>query len=167
MTAIEHEGSIYQCRRATQDDVRALRALLNLAYKELADRGWNYSATYQDDVATSQQITDRRVYLFEHEGQLRATVTVHDENWFTAKRSLYVGRFGVHPSLKRTGFGSKVMQAIEQLALRDGYEAIQLDTAKPAEHLVSWYQRLGYKIVGETHYEGKTYDSWIFEKLIK
>jgi ribosomal protein S18 acetylase RimI-like enzyme len=106
------------------------------------------------------------VYVFEQDHQIHATVTVHDENWFTDRRTLYLGRLGVLPSLKRSGIGSKIMNTIELLALQENYEGIQLDTAKPAEHLVNWYQRLGYNIVGETKFEGKTYESWIFEKLI-
>lgn len=34
-------------------------------------------------------------------------------------------------------------------------------------NLVDWYLRRGYEIVGEMRWEGKTYDSWIFEKREK
>lgn len=56
------------------------------------------------------------------------------------------------------------MNFCEDLAKSEGLDAVQLDTAKPALHLVTWYQKQGYKIVGETKWEGKTYESWIFEK---
>ena len=59
------------------------------------------------------------------------------------------------------------MDYCEALAIEEGFEGIQLDTAKPATHLVNWYQKRGYKIVGEKHWDGKTYDSFIFEKIFK
>ena len=58
------------------------------------------------------------------------------------------------------------MNYCENLAKNENYEAIQLDTAIPARHLVDWYKKRGYIIVGETHWDGKTYDSYIFEKSL-
>lgn len=53
------------------------------------------------------------------------------------------------------------------LAASENFEGLQLDTAKPALHLVNWYLKRGYKVVGEIHWDGKTYDSYIFEKDLK
>ena len=59
-----------------------------------------------------------------------------------------------------------MMDLCEDIARKENFEAIQLDTAKPAAHLVAWYLRRGYEIVGETKWEGKTYESWVFEKKL-
>jgi len=39
-----------------------------------------------------------------------------------------------------------------------------LDTAEPAQDLIGWYERRGYRPVREIHWEGKTYDSVVMEK---
>jgi ribosomal protein S18 acetylase RimI-like enzyme len=165
-SSISHNGREFELRRATVRDVVEVRSLLNRAYKELSDRGWNYTATYQDDAFTAQQILERRVFLVSDGERPIATISVHDQNEFTNRKTLYVGKFAVHPELKNQGLGARLIDYVEGIAKSEGYDGLQLDTAKPAEHLVSWYQRLGYRIVGETRYEGKTYESWIFEKLI-
>ena len=41
---------------------------------------------------------------------------------------------------------------------------MRLDTAKPAQDLIGWYERRGYRPVREVHWEGKTYDSVVMEK---
>jgi len=163
---VQHQGQTYTLRSAVKEDAPALRKLLNTAYKELADLGLNYTATYQDEAETRKQIENYRVFVLFAEDELIATINAREENWFTNRKSLYVGKFAVQPHLKGKGLGALLMKFIEDTAKTENYESVQLDTAKPAEHLVNLYQRAGYKVIGETHFEGKTYDSWIFEKVL-
>jgi predicted N-acetyltransferase YhbS len=152
--------------REVQDaDITNLRILVNASYKELADMGLNYTATYQDAQITRERISKGKAFVLERDGQIVGTVLLKEENWFTAKNSAYVSQLAVTPALKKQGVGSLLMDLCEDLAIRKGSESIQLDTAKPAGHLVAWYLKRGYKIVGETKWEGKTYESWIFEKM--
>ncbi len=153
-------------REAQTTDFPAIRVLVNAAYKELADMGLNYTASYQDEETTLRRLSKGRAFvLATNEQKILATILYFKENYFTKKNTAYVGQFGVEPSLKKSGLGTILMNHCEQLAREENYEGIQLDTAKPANHLVNWYIKRGYQIVGETHWEGKTYDSYIFEKL--
>lgn len=164
---IRHGAHRYHLRSAVPSDAPKLRLLLNAAYKELADLGLNYTATYQDEADTLEQILNYRVFVLLQGDDLIGTINGRDENWFSGLRSFYLGKFAVRPDLKGTGLGHLLMNYAEDIAAAEGYESIQLDTAKPATHLVERYQRRGYKIIGETHFEGKTYDSWIFEKIFE
>jgi ribosomal protein S18 acetylase RimI-like enzyme len=163
---IHHGLDEYRVRRANDADAPGLRALLNASYKELGDRGLNYTATYQDEAETLREIQNRIVYTAFDAGKMIATISMREENRMTGKKSAYVGKFGVHPDRKKRGLGKLLMQFIEERARKEGYQWIQLDTAKPAEHLVDWYKRQGYHIVGDTRFDGKTYESWIFEKAL-
>ncbi|MFN7904033.1 MAG: GNAT family N-acetyltransferase [Pseudobdellovibrionaceae bacterium] len=162
---IEHLEREFLLRTAEDEDIPGLRKLINEAYKELSDQGWNYTATYQDEETTRQRIQKCKAFILEENKQIVATILYFKENHFTGKNTAYVGQFAVAPSAKKSGLGTLLMDYCEALALAEKYDGIQLDTAKPAEHLVKWYLRRGFKIVGETHWEGKTYDSYIFEKL--
>lgn len=161
------EQSISGIIRQFKDvDVPAIRLLVNAAYKELADMGLNYTATYQDEKTTRERINQERAFVLERDGEIVGTVLFSVKNYFTNKNSAYVSQLAIHPPLKRSGMGSFLMDFCEQLAWSEGFESLQLDTAKPAHHLVDWYKQRGYQIVGETHWEGKTYESWIFEKQV-
>lgn len=157
-------ASHFNIRFVKDEDIPQIRALVNHAYKELADMGLNYTATYQNEEITRDRISKGRAYVLEKDGRLLGTILLTVENYFTGRKSAYISQFAVHPKYKKQGLGSILMDHCEDLARQEKFEAIQLDTAKPAEHLVRWYQKRGYKIVGEDHYEGKTYESWIFEK---
>lgn len=158
-------GEEFQLRLATDADISALRLLVNEAYKELSDMGLNYTATYQDEEKTRERISEGRAFVLTHEQKIVATILFFEKNYFTHKKTAYVGQFAVTPNLKKQGLGLLLMQYCENLARSEAYEGLQLDTAIPAEHLVNWYQSMGYQVVGTTHWEGKTYDSYIFEKL--
>jgi ribosomal protein S18 acetylase RimI-like enzyme len=152
-------------RQATQDDIPALRKLVNQAYQELADLGLNYTAVDQDEEKTRERLNKGRAFVLTAENNLIATVLLSAENHFTEKNTAYVSQFAVAPKFKKSGLGSLLMDHCESLAQLEKFEGVQLDTAKPAKHLVNWYLKRGYQIVGEKHWDGKTYDSFIFEKL--
>lgn len=107
-------------RLVSEADIPQIRVLVNQAYKELADMGLNYTATYQDEEITRSRVSKGRA-----------------------------------PDHKKQGLRLLLMDYCEELTKREKFEAVQLDTAKPANHLVRWYQSRGNKIVGEDHYEGK------------
>jgi len=153
-------------RLATMEDVPALRMLLNAAYKQLADSGLNFTAAYQDDAGTAHGIEKGRTFVLELADRLVATVRVRIENLHDDHHCLYISRFGVLPELQGHGIGLRLLHFAEHIARREGYPSLRLDTAKPAEHLVRFYQSQGFQIVGPIQYEGKTYSSWILEKYI-
>jgi len=164
MEISDNAGRSYGIRWAIPDDAPSIRSIVNQAYKELADMGLNYTATFQDEDETRRRMSKGRVLLIEDAGQPVGTILIFEENKVSERHSAYLGQFGFLPEYKGRGLGSRVMDYMESLARKEGFECVQLDTAKPAEHLVQMYLRRGYRIVSDTHFEGKTYESWIFEK---
>lgn len=152
-----------QIRLVQDSDIPRLRQLVNDAYKELADMGLNYTATYQDEKITRERVSQGRAFALVHENEIIATVLFFEKNYFTNKKTAYVGQLAVDPRFKKQGLGKVLMDHCEKLAREENFQGLQLDTAKPAEHLVKWYLSRGYEIIGEQHWEGKTYDSYIFQ----
>ncbi|MGE5559678.1 MAG: GNAT family N-acetyltransferase [Chloroflexota bacterium] len=150
-------------RPATDADVPALRLLVNAAYRELADLGMNYTGTYQDEALTRERMRGRDVYLAFDGERLVATIStdVREQN---GRPTLYISQFAVQPDLKRQGIGRHLMDYVEQVARQRGITRLGLDTATRAHHLVRFYQSLGFRIVAEEHWEGKTYNSYVMEK---
>lgn len=165
MEIIDNHSKQYSLRWVSLEEASSVRVIANAAYKELADMGLNYTATFQDEEETRRRMAQGRTLLVQDsEGAAIGTILMFESNKITGRKSAYFGQFGFLPEYKGRGLGSRVMDFVEDLARREGYECAQLDTAKPAQHLVDMYLKRGYRIVGETHFEGKTYDSWIFEK---
>src|SRR5436190_654347 len=79
---------------------------------------------------------------------------------------LDVWRLCVDPPLQRRGFGGRLLRFAEAEARRRSLGRIRLDTAKPFVELVGWYERQGYRVVGETRFPDVNYDSVILEKPV-
>jgi predicted N-acetyltransferase YhbS len=167
MREFDFQDKKFQLRIANTADVPALRRLVNAAYKELSDMGLNYTATYQDEKTTLERINKGRAFVISNDQQIIGTILFSVENHKTGRKTAYVGQFAVDPKFKKMGLGSYLMDHCEKVAEDEGFEGIQLDTAIPGTHLVRWYQKRGYDIVDTVHWEGKTYDSYILEKLFQ
>lgn len=163
---LNHIGNSFILRWARDDDVAEIRHLVNSAYRELADLGLNYTATYQDEDTTRQRLASGRGLVLQSDNRIIGTALFSLKNYFTSRRSGYVSQLAIHPDWKAKGLGRLLMDACEDLAWENQIFYIQLDTAIPAQHLVEWYLRRGYKVVGEVQWEGKTYRSFIFEKSL-
>ena len=154
-------------RLAADADVPALRSLINAAYLELAERGLNFTGSYQDEELTRQRIQGAEVYLVERGGELLASVSLSIKPVEgQTDPCLYVNQLAVAPAHKRRGLGSFLLDLAERRAEHSGLRRLRLCTAVPAFHLVGLYRRLGYAVVEEIQIEGKTYRSYIMEKCL-
>jgi len=132
---------------ASSDDIEALTAMLHRAYAVLGRAGLNYTAVDQDAQTTRDRLRGGHCWVAVVDGAIVGTVLVHDDDPDRpdcARRPgvAYLSQFAVEPALR-------------QLAL---------DTAEPAEHLVRYYDRRGYRLLGTTRFSGKTYRSVVLAK---
>ncbi|MGE0632294.1 MAG: hypothetical protein AB7O96_07800, partial [Pseudobdellovibrionaceae bacterium] len=61
-------------RQVVEQDIPQIRTLVNSAYKELADMGLNYTATYQDEKLTRERVAKGRAFAQEKDGRIIGTV---------------------------------------------------------------------------------------------
>lgn len=153
-------------RKADPSDVANLRILVNAAYQELADLGLNYTGSYQDDEITLQRLQSNDVYLVEENGELIATVSLDISQPLDEEPCVYISQLAVAPKLKRQGLGSYLLSFSETFARSAQVRRLKLDTAIPATHLVSLYEKHGFRKIAEVQWEGKTYRSCIMEKTL-
>ena len=119
---ILNNGQKLSLREAQDNDVPSLRKILNESYKELADKGLNYTATYQDEKITRERMHQGRAFVLEDRGQLIATVLFSKLNYFTGKNTAYISQLAVLPQFKKMGIGSLLMDYCENLAREERYE---------------------------------------------
>jgi GNAT superfamily N-acetyltransferase len=177
------------------DSVESITLLLHKAYSRLGLLGLNYTAVDQTDKVTAQRLAQGQAFIAEittrgnvnrlnEKGPLisiadqtlkraivgTVVVTAPDvESPCTYYQRQNVGalhQFAVDPDFQSQGIGLALMQACETWALQQGFTELALDTAQPAQHLVGWYQKLGYRIVDSVHWQGKVYVSHVFSKQL-
>jgi SUF system NifU family Fe-S assembly protein len=159
LDAFEHpiertESRMIQFRSAVEDDIPAIVALVESAYRgDISKKGWTTEADMLDgqrtdavSVANILHAPNSRVLLAECEGRLQACAHVEGHDGVG-----YFGMFAVSPLAQGGGIGAATLAEAERVA-RDEYAcAILSMTVISIRHeLIAFYQRRGYRATGQT-----------------
>jgi predicted N-acetyltransferase YhbS len=153
------------------DSFEELTSLLHRAYRELAERGLNITAADQSVETTRWRVSEGQCFVAEAEGQLVGTVTLGTRfmdgpAFYHEKGVAVLGQFAVDPKFRGLGLGEALMRTVERTAQVSGYSVLALDTPQPADHLIEYYQKRGFKAVGTHQWSGKTYLSVLLAKQL-
>ena len=99
----------------------------------------------------------------------RSYLKYGDINWQNPGLSaFYIHRLAVLPQFQGKGIGSWCLQQIEIRAINRNYSAVRLDAVKINRNLLKFYEKSGYKRVGEMIFspENKYDDAFVFEKVL-
>jgi GNAT superfamily N-acetyltransferase len=160
-------------RRFSNDDsVEDLTALLHRAYKQLADMGFRFVATYQTPDVTRTRIDDGECYVAELEGTIVGTILFKDAaknggcDWYDRDGVSSFHQFGVEPTCQGQGIGSMLLDKIEERARETGAEEIALDTSEGAQHLIAIYEKRGYRYIETVQWPVTNYRSVVMSKVL-
>lgn len=163
-----------EIRRWTDtDNVQEITEILHRAYAQLAELGFRYHATWQDSATTLRRLISGVPFVATHDDKIVGTVTLYVPpnvsgcDWYDRGDVAYFGQFGVEPSLQKRGIGSQLLDAVEVEAVSRGISNLALDTAEGATHLITMYERRGFRTVGFAQWDITNYRSVIMNKAIQ
>lgn len=165
-------GELVVRRWTDEDSISELTQLLHRAYAELAAMGLRFVATYQSDAITRDRVYDGECYVVEEQGKLIATITYYPPEatdgfpWYDRADVAMFGQFAVDLEYRSQGIGQQLLNIVETLARETGVRELALDTAEPAEHLIRYYMRLGYRYIETIHWPNANYDSVVLSKTL-
>lgn len=155
------------------DSLEELTDLLHRAYRVLADMGLRFLATHQDVATTKQRVSSGHCFIAELNGKVVGTICYYEPSrktgcdYYKKKGVAHVGQLAVEPMQQRLRIATKLMKHAEDFARERGMHELALDTAEPAIHLIEWYARIGYRIVGHQQWEVTNYRSVVMSKLLQ
>lgn len=142
-------------RDATPADIPALHRLIESAYRGEASRaGWTTEADLLDGQRTDAEdlaeiLADSKQAMLTawREGLLVGCVLIADRGEGTG----YFGMLSISPTLQGGGLGRRLVEAAHgALADRFGARRVRISVFPQRETLIAWYQRLGYRMTGDT-----------------
>ncbi len=157
------------------DSLDELTALLNAAYRKLADLGLRYVATWQDREITARRIRGRECWVAvdESEGdRLVGTITLHPPGdgsghpFYERPDVAKIQQLGVLPDHQGRGIATMLMDHAEARARELGATELAGDTAESAAHLIRFYEARGYRTVGRANWDVTNYESLILSKRL-
>jgi GNAT superfamily N-acetyltransferase len=159
-------------RLRSADSFEKLTELLHRSYKSLADMGLRFFATHQGVNVTRGRANKGICFVAESESRIIGTITFYDSDRtagspFLNKKGVgHLGQLAVEPEFQKQGFGARLISTAEAYARSRGDEWLAIDTADSAEHLIRWYERLGYRFVEYTCWDVTNYRSVIMSKRL-
>jgi GNAT superfamily N-acetyltransferase len=139
---------------ATENDIPALVALINSAYRgESSRKGWTTEADIlegiridADGVREILEAPDADLHTFFYPGEGLVSCVYLKEQ----PDNLYLGMLTVRPDLQAGGLGKLMLQYAEYLAFEKRKSAIRMTVINVRTELIAWYNRHGYLPTGET-----------------
>lgn len=139
-------------RRATTQDVEAIVALTESAYRGDASRvGWTTEADLLDGRRTGpdeiQALVERSdVQLLLAFAGLRLVASAKLE---ARGEIAYFGMFSVEPQTQGKGYGRKVLAQAEAIAKSELHASeVHMEVIVQRQELIAWYERRGYERTG-------------------
>ncbi|WP_315759886.1 GNAT family N-acetyltransferase [Sphingomonas sp. Y38-1Y] len=141
-------------RFATLDNVPALHALVERAYRGKAARGgWTHEADLLDGqrtdaAALSAMIGDasQRIVIAEIGGEVAGCIAVQAK----PPAAAYLGMVTVAPDRQAAGLGRSLLAEGERVAaVMFGATLAEMTVICQRAELIAWYERRGYRATGE------------------
>jgi GNAT superfamily N-acetyltransferase len=152
------------------DSIRDITIILHKAYSKLAKMGLQYVATYQDDEITMRRLTKGKGFVGIENNRIVGTISLYppgpESSFPLYQRVYHFGQFAIDPECQGRGLGKQLYLKVEEYCRSLGQTILALDTAEPALHLITMYQKWGYTIVDKTNWDMTNYSSVIMTKKI-
>lgn len=139
---------------ASQDDIPALHALIQSAYRgDSARGGWTHEADLLDGqridpdmLAELMADPAQRLYKYSPKGELIGCVQLTEKG----NGLFYLGMLTVSPAHQAGGYGKAMLVLVEAHAkLTLGAKRIEMTVIAQRKDLIDWYIRRGYSLTGE------------------
>jgi ribosomal protein S18 acetylase RimI-like enzyme len=158
---------------APTDSLGDLTDLLHRAYKALADLGLRYLATHQEVQTTRERVESGVCLVAEIDGRIVGTITYYPPGrtngsaWLNSPDVGEIGQLAVDPGFQRRGIATRLVGAAERLGTEAGVSELALDTAEQADHLITWYERLGFRFIEHVDWDVTNYRSVVMSKTLR
>jgi ribosomal protein S18 acetylase RimI-like enzyme len=141
---------------ATEADVPAIAALMNLAFRGGgSDAGWTSEADHFQGNRTSEALlredfaanAEAAMLLWRSpDGVPRGCVWLEPED----EGIWYLGSLTIDPRQQNSGLGRKLLTAAEDWVRARGGREVRMTVINVRDTLIAWYVRCGYALTGET-----------------
>jgi GNAT superfamily N-acetyltransferase len=167
---MEYNINSNMIRPALVNDVDDIYSILSLCANDML---LNYDLDHWIPVYPKENIlddiTNKKVFVVENDAKLIACFTLSFINpslWsnFDSVKSIYLSKLAVVPNISGKGIGKYCMKFIESFATRNNVNRIRFDVYDKSDKTISFYLKLGYKIVGNA--KTNRFGVVLMEKLI-
>jgi len=153
------------CRRAKPEDVEDIYNVTKLAFEDYRKIGYREAAIQSAIVSKSEiqrRINQELMLVAETNKQIVGTVTGTIDC-----ESMLVMTLATHPDFQNLGVGTKLMETIEEEAVKAGCYKISLFTTPVMKSAIHLYEKRGYQREGILKKQFHGIDLIAFGKILR
>ena len=149
-------------RKADLSDIESILVITKACAKAMIDKNiYQWNEHYPNAAAFEKDIERDELYVLIKNEVIVGTMVIstfmdeeyHAIKWLTpTDKNLYIHRLAVHPDYQGRGFAQELMDFAENLGSANGYDSIRLDTFSQNQRNQNFYERRGYKRLGNIYF---------------
>ena len=164
-------------RKANSKDLQEVKSLTEACARAMIKKGifqWNEHYPSLEKLETD--IRKQELYILEKGNKIIGIVVltpVKDEEyipieWLSkTENNIYIHRLATHPDHWGNGYATKLMDFAEDIAKRDNYESVRLDTFSLNKRNQRFYEARGYQRLGNIYFPKQSaHPFYCYELLI-
>lgn len=122
---------------------------------------YQWNETYPSRQAFENDLRRNELYVIEKAGAICGMVTITtliDKEyipvaWLTKNdNAIYIHRLAVQPENQGKGYAQKLMDFAEDLARKQGYSSVRLDTFSKNKRNQNFYEKRGYQKLSDIYF---------------
>lgn len=175
-TATHSKVLATEIRAAGERDIAEVMALLYVCRRHLESRGiYQWNDAYPNEEVVREDVAGNRLFVAMLGSDCVGAVTV-DGRQPPEYRTLawrcghddaaVVHRLAVRPAWQKRGVGRLLMDFAEDIAIEGGVGSIRLDAYSGNPRALAFYERRGYRKVGEIFFPKRELPFHCFEKIL-
>lgn len=149
-------------RKANSSDIASILVVTKACARAMISKDiYQWNEHYPNASAFEKDIERDELYVLIKDNAVIGTVVIStlmdDEyqpiKWLTPnEKNLYIHRLAVHPDYQGRGLAKKLMDFAEKFGSDNGYISIRLDTFSQNHRNQTFYERRGYKRLGNIYF---------------
>lgn len=149
-------------RKGTVNDIGAILKITRACTNDMISKNiFQWNDLYPNKTAFLNDANREELYVLEAENKLIGCITLSSLmdaeyvpiKWLTPNlNNLYVHRLAIHPQYQAKGFAQRAMDFAEDLAIKNNYVSIRLDTFSMNPRNVKFYELRDFIKTGEVYF---------------
>lgn len=164
-------------RKAVHQDINTIIEITKACAIHMQSVGiFQWNEHYPNRLAFENDLKRGELYVFTASKKVIGTIvvsTLMDEvykpvKWLSSSdKSIYVHRLCVHPNFQGKGCAQQLMDFTENVARKNNYDSIRLDTFSQNKRNQKFYERRGYKRLEAIYFpKQSTFPFYCYELLL-
>ena len=149
-------------RKAEFKDLQEIKLLTEACARAMIQKGiYQWNEHYPSLQKLERDIQLQELYVLAKEDKILGIIVItptKDEeyipiDWLSkTENNLYIHRLATHPDYWGKGYAQKLMDFAEEVARENNYESVRLDTFSQNSRNQQFYEKRGYRRLGDIYF---------------